>query len=44
MKFNGTYLEVYVGLLVEVVIKVLQTLIGKDGNVIKGTGSKSTKE
>ena len=30
-----------VGLLVEVVIKVLQTLIG---NVIKGTGSKSTKE
>lgn len=33
-----------VGLLVEVVIKVLQTLIGKDVNVIKGTVSKSTKE
>ena len=36
--------EYTVGLLVEVVIKVLQTLIDKDGNVIKGTGSKSTKE
>ena len=33
-----------VGLLVEVVIKVLQTLIGTAGNVITGTGSKSTKE
>ncbi|MFV0581513.1 hypothetical protein [Parabacteroides gordonii] len=33
-----------VGLLVEVVIKVLQTIIGKSDNVIKGTGSDSSRK
>lgn len=33
-----------VGLLVEVVIKLLQTIIGKDDNVIQGTGSNSASK
>ena len=44
MKFNGTYLEVYRRLISRGCNKGVATLIGKDGNVIKGTGSKSTKE
>ena len=39
-----TVLENTVGLLVEVVIKVLQTIIGKDDNIIKGTGSNSSRK
>lgn len=33
-----------VGLLIEVVIKVLQTVIGKDDNIIRGTGSNSSRK
>ena len=32
-----------IGLLIEVVIKVLQSVVSKDDNVIDGTGSQNSK-
>lgn len=43
-KFMNSFWKYTVGLLVEVAIKLLQTVINKSDNVIPGTGANSTTE